>query len=111
MTGKLYLLHDVTERRQTEKLRREFIGVLSHELKTPLQSLSVCSQLLHEHKSSLNEDGQLLVDTINEDVSRIRAVANDFIQMGVENLSSLKLLMEPIPLEDVIPQWLKPFRV
>ena len=94
VTGTLYLFHDVTERRQTEKLRREFIGVLSHELKTPLQSLSVCSQLLSEHKNSLSSDGQLLVDTINEDVSRIRAVANDFIQVGVENLSSLKLLLE-----------------
>ena len=111
VTGILYLLHDVTERRQTEKLRREFIGVLSHELKTPLQSLSVCSQLLNEHKGVLSNDGQLLVDTINEDVSRIRAVANDFIQVGVENLSSLKLMLEQVHLEDVIPQWLKPFKV
>lgn len=111
VTGKLYLLHDVTERRQTEKLRREFIGVLSHELKTPLQSLSVCSQLMNDHKPSLNEDGKLLVDTINEDVSRIRAVANDFIQVGVENLNSLKLFMERIDLGEFLPQWLKPFIV
>jgi two-component system, NtrC family, sensor histidine kinase KinB len=111
VTGTLYLFHDVTDRRQTEKLRREFIGVLSHELKTPLQSLSVCSQLLSEHKNSLTIDGQLLVDTINEDVSRIRAVANDFIQVGVENLSSLKLLLEQVSLDEAIPQWLKPFRV
>ncbi len=111
ITGTLYLFHDVTDRRQTEKLRREFIGVLSHELKTPLQSLSVCSQLLNDHKNSLSSDGQLLVDTINEDVSRIRAVANDFIQVGVENLSSLKLLLEQVYLDEAIPQWLKPFRV
>ncbi len=111
VTGTLYLFHDVTDRRQTEKLRREFIGVLSHELKTPLQSLSVCSQLLTEHKNDLSTDGQLLVDTINEDVSRIRAVANDFIQVGVENLSSLKLLLEQVYLDEALTQWLKPFRV
>jgi PAS domain S-box-containing protein len=109
--GKLYLFHDVTDRRQTEKLRREFIGVLSHELKTPLQSLSICSQLLTEHKAILPSEGQLLVDTINEDVSRIRAVANDFIQVGVENLSSLKLTLSPVYLHDAIPHWLKPFKI
>jgi signal transduction histidine kinase len=111
ISGKLFLFHDVTERRQTEKLRREFIGVLSHELKTPLQSLTICSQLLDDHKNVLSKEGQLLVDTINEDVSRIRAVANDFIQVGVENLSSLKLMLEQVYLNEAIPQWLKPFTV
>lgn len=109
--GTLYLLHDVTERRQTEKLKREFIGVLSHELKTPLQSLSICADVLSKYKTVLDKDGQLLVDTINEDVSRIRAVATDFMQVGVEDLRSLQLKFEKVNLEETLPEWLKPFVV
>lgn len=111
--AKVYLLHNITEKRQRERLKSEFIGVLSHELKTPLQSLGTASELLVNRKSQFDEDTQLLVDTIQEDVSRIRGVTNDFVQVShLENQPlSLKLQMEPLNLHEYLPRWLKPFRV
>ncbi len=49
----IFLLHDVTEIRQRERLKAEFIGVLSHELKTPLQSLGTAIELLEQKKGVL----------------------------------------------------------
>ncbi len=109
--GELYLLHDITEVKQRERLRNEFIGVLSHELKTPLQSLGTASELLSDRKAELTEDTRMLADTIHEDVARIRAVANDFIQVGLVDLHSLQLKLEKKPLNHVLKEWAKPFQI
>lgn len=109
--GFLYLLHDITEEHRKESLRNEFIGVLSHELKTPLQSLGTASELLMNRKEHLSEEASMLVETIAEDVSRIRAVADDFVQVGVTDLRSLKLKMEKMPLNQLMADWIRPFKV
>ena len=109
--GNLYLLHDVTEIKQKDRLRAEFIGVLSHELKTPLQSLGTASELLLKRKNEFGEENAMLIQTIHEDMGRIRDVANEFIQVGVSNLHSLRLKMEPTAIDTLIPQWLQPFYV
>lgn len=46
VSGTVLLLLDVTEKEQSEQLRREFTANVSHELKTPLQTISGCSELL-----------------------------------------------------------------
>lgn len=46
--GVVVLVMDVTEREQREKLRREFSANVSHELKTPLTSISGFAELMKE---------------------------------------------------------------
>jgi PAS domain S-box-containing protein len=44
--GAVVVTTDVTERRETEQLRDAFLSVLSHELRTPVTTISGCAQLL-----------------------------------------------------------------
>lgn len=44
--GIVLLLLDITEKEKTEEIRREFTANVSHELKTPLQTISGCAELL-----------------------------------------------------------------
>ena len=46
VAGTVLLVLDMTEKEKAEKLRREFSANVSHELKTPLQSISGCAELL-----------------------------------------------------------------
>ncbi len=46
VVGVVLLIVDITERADAEKMRREFTANVSHELKTPLQTISGCSELL-----------------------------------------------------------------
>ena len=48
VTGGVILLVDVTEREERESLRREFSANVSHELKTPLTSISGFAELMKE---------------------------------------------------------------
>lgn len=46
ISGTVLLLLNVTEKEKTEQMRREFTANVSHELKTPLQTISGCAELL-----------------------------------------------------------------
>ncbi|MCE9626222.1 MAG: PAS domain-containing protein [Deltaproteobacteria bacterium] len=109
--GSLFLLHDITQKMGKQRLKEEFISVLSHELKTPLQSLSTASEMLEKKKGSMDGSTAILVETIHEDVSRIRAIANDFMQVGQSELHSLKLHLRRLPLNRLLEDWVKPFKV
>lgn len=107
--SRLYLLHDITEKRQREKFRAEFIDLLSHELKTPLQSLGTASEILSAQRESLPETLRLMVDTVSEDVERIRAVANEFVQVTQSQSKALRLKLEVVQLNKKLKEWIKPF--
>lgn len=109
--GTVYLLHDITETKQRDRLKAEFIAVLSHELKTPLQSLGTAAELLHKRSQLLDDEARMLVDTINEDVARIRAVANEFVQVSFVDPHALRLRIGRHALDALLPEWLKPFRI
>ena len=46
VNGIVLLILDITQKEQAEKMRREFTANVSHELKTPLQTISGCAELL-----------------------------------------------------------------
>lgn len=107
--SRLLLLQDVTERRQRERLEDEFIGVLSHELKTPLQSLGMAAELMEKRRERLDPSLHVFLDTILDDLRRIRSVANDFVQVSQLNVRSIRLNLETVPLADKLREWLRPF--
>jgi NtrC-family two-component system sensor histidine kinase KinB len=110
-TGILFLLHDITEKRQRDKFRSEFVDLLSHELKTPLQSLGTATELLVAQKSMFPADTQLILDTISEDIERIRAVAQEFMQVTQSHSKIMKLKLDRVAMNVVVPDWIKPFKI
>ncbi len=107
----LYLLHDITEKRQKERFRSEFIDMLSHEIKTPLQSLGTATEYLNAQKHQLPEHMLPMIETIVEDVDRIKGVANEFVQVTQSHSKIMRLKLEMTPLNQVLPEWIKPFHI
>lgn len=102
---------DQGQRQQRQRLEDEFIGVLSHELKTPLQSLGMAAELLDRKRDLLDPSVHVFLDTILEDLGRIRAVANDFVQVSQLNVRSIRLNLDNVDLGERLKEWLKPFEV
>lgn len=107
----LFLLHDITERKQRARFRSDFIDLLSHEIKTPLQSLGTASDFLVAHKNEIPQSLLPFFETIPEDLERIKAVANEFIQITHTHSKILRLNLDFVPLNECLQEWLKPFKV
>ncbi len=81
VVGIVLLLFDVTQKEQAEKMRREFTANVSHELKTPLQTISGCAELL---KSGMvkDEDVPRFSSQIHGEAQRMIALVEDIIKLS-----------------------------
>lgn len=68
VTGQVFLLSDVTEKRRRDGLRSEMMDWISHELKTPMQSLGLAADLM-ARRPGLDEEMSMLVETVGQDAA------------------------------------------
>ncbi len=76
------VLHDVTNVRQLETMRRDFVANVSHELKTPLSSIKAYSETL---RMGAIDDPQVrtkFVERIEEQTKRLSDLIMDLIQLA-----------------------------
>ncbi len=107
--GQVFLLGDVTEIRRREGLRSEMMDWVSHELKTPMQSLCLAADLLHRRKGDLDSEGRLLVETVLEDAARLRTLSQQFLDIARMTPAALRLSPELVDLASMLDRWLRPF--
>lgn len=90
-SGSVILIYDITEKMTAEKLRREFSANVSHELKTPLQSILGYAEIM---KNGLvkDEDKQRFLE-------RIHAEAGNMIEL-IQNIMELSRLDENKTLDE-----------
>ena len=79
--GVVILCFDVTETAFAERNRKEFTANVSHELKTPLQSIIGSTELL-ENGLVKPEDTERFVGNIKKEASRLVALINDIIRLS-----------------------------
>lgn len=81
VAGTVILLLDVTEKEKTEQMRREFTANVSHELKTPLQTISGCAELL-ANGIVKHEDISKFGAQIYTDAGRMIRLVEDIIKLS-----------------------------
>lgn len=81
VTGAVVLTLDVTEREQREKLRREFSANVSHELKTPLTSISGFAELMSRGLVPPDKVREFSLD-IQKECTRLTNLVEDIIDLS-----------------------------
>lgn len=81
--GVVLLLQNVTNLKQLDQLKSEFVMTASHELRTPLTGMSMSINLLMETaQRKLSEDEQALLAAAQDDVQRLRNLVNDLLDLS-----------------------------
>ncbi|MEX0702773.1 MAG: ATP-binding protein [Planctomycetales bacterium] len=80
--GVVLVLHDVTELRRLENLRREFVSNVSHELKTPLTSIQAYTETLLEGAVDDPAHNRLFLGRIAEQADRLNALIQDVLRLA-----------------------------
>ena len=81
VSGVAVVLFDITQSEQAEQRRREFTANVSHELKTPLQSISGYSELLMRGMTK-PEDVQPFAGRIYGETQRLISLVEDIINLS-----------------------------
>ena len=81
VVGAVVLAFDITESLNAERSRREFTANVSHELKTPLQSIIGSAELL-ESKMVKPEDTPRFVGYIHREAKRLVVLVEDILRLS-----------------------------
>jgi two-component system phosphate regulon sensor histidine kinase PhoR len=81
--GAVGIFHDVTELKQAEQIRIEFVGNASHELRTPITSIKGYVETLKEDLKTKNYEGaEQFVGIISRNVDRLTFLVNDLLDLS-----------------------------
>lgn len=79
--------HDISQRKQLERMKQEFVAIVSHDLRSPLTSINMrLGTLAHGMHGDLPDPALKIISTIEGSVARLIALINDLLD--VEKLES-----------------------
>lgn len=96
VAGAVLVLFDNTEKAEREKLRREFTANVSHELKTPLTSISGFAEII-KNGMVRQEDVPRFAENIYQEAQRLISMVQDIIQLS--RLDEGESGMEKMPVD------------
>lgn len=95
--GVVLLLKDITQLREVERLKSEFVMAASHELRTPLTSLGMGIDLLIEHAMQYLPDREKeLLHAAHDEVRRMKAMIHDLLDLSKIETGRIDLEFEKI---------------
>ncbi len=99
--GSVVLLHDITELRRLETIRRDFVANVSHELRTPLSIIRANAETLLDGALEEPEIAREFVEALLHHAERLSLLVNDLLELSrIEAnrypLRSQALLLAPL---------------
>ena len=97
--GEVYILRNITQFRELDQAKTNFIATISHELKTPIASIKMSSKLLNDDRvGQLNQEQSELLNHITEDTDRLLKITSELLDLSQVETGNIQLnFMEAEP--------------
>lgn len=100
--GAVVIVLDETQQRMAERSRQEFSANVSHELKTPLTSISGYAEMMENGMVASMEDIRKFSGSIHKEALRLIALIEDIIRLSrIEEEAKEPQSLEPVELDDL----------
>lgn len=99
------MVHDITKRKELENAKREFLALVSHDLRSPMSTISaLATLLLHQALGELSDEDRPFITEISTDANQMLELINDLLDL--EKLEAGKMLKDAAiaPLSQIIQQ-------
>jgi two-component system phosphate regulon sensor histidine kinase PhoR len=80
--GAMVVLHDVTQLKRLESIRRDFVANVSHELKTPVTSIQGFVETLRDGAIDDPDTARRFLDIITRHAERLNAIIEDLLSLS-----------------------------
>jgi PAS domain S-box-containing protein len=99
------IVRDITERKEMERLKGEFVSTVSHELRTPLTSIRGSLGLLSAGVvGKLPKKARALVDLAEMNASRLINLVNDILDIEKIESGKMEFRFRPVDLKNLVEQ-------
>lgn len=96
LIGHVIVLRNVTEYKELDFAKTNFIATISHEFKTPISSIKLSLQLLNKHDiGHLNDEQKHLLTSINDDADRLLKITGELLNMAQVDSGNIQLAIGP----------------
>ncbi len=103
VAGAIAIMQDITPLEELEKLRGEFLGVVSHELKTPLTAIKGSAAMALGRRRPLDAaQAQELFEIIDDQADRLAELVDNLLDMTRIEAGSLAVSPEPTDLQTLL---------
>lgn len=110
-SGFIVAFQNVTDLKELERVRTDFLAAISHEFKTPLTSIMMAASMLREGgMGGLNADQAETVETIREDGDRLLGLVNELLELMKIESGNEVYHYEPCSISDIVSSSLDSFR-
>jgi signal transduction histidine kinase len=97
------LLRNITPFKELDLAKTNFIATVSHELKTPIASIQMCTHLLSDTRvGTMNEEQKKIIETVNQETKRLLKITSELLNLAQVETGAIKLVNQKVPPQEII---------
>lgn len=100
--GIVLVFHDITELKKLEKIRKDFVANVSHELKTPITSIKGFTETLLDGALYDEKALQSFLKIILKESNRIQSLVHDLLELSRIEQDDMKLHLQTVEINKII---------
>lgn len=100
--GAVVVLHDITDLRKLERVRRDFVANVSHEFRTPLTAIQGFSETLLAGAMNDPQNRERFLGIIVEHARRLARLTDDLLMLSKMDADRLELEIRRLPVEQLV---------
>lgn len=101
VTGAVVLFHDITELKQLDQIRRDFVANVSHELRTPLSILSGYIEVLFDEPQTSREELTRILSIMERHSKRLQRLVDDLLSLAQLESSHAELEINVVRMDEL----------
>ncbi|MDX6476704.1 MAG: hypothetical protein QOH95_2215, partial [Gaiellaceae bacterium] len=101
--GRIWTLRDVTQQRELDRLKDEFVATVSHELRTPLTSMMGFLEMIREGEAGeLNDEQKRFLAIVYRSSERLQRLVGDLLFVARLDANGLQLQFGEAHLDEIV---------
>ncbi len=101
-SGAVIVLHDITELRKLERVRRDFVANVSHEFRTPLTAIQGFAETLIAGALDDPQNRGRFLNIILEHARRLARLTEDLLKLSQMDADRLELEIRPVKVAQLV---------